>query len=55
MVIMARDITGRMNHCYKMNFTLPETVVGVNISILNSLDGRKISKSLRQYYSTVQL
>ncbi|MDP0562639.1 MAG: tryptophan--tRNA ligase [Candidatus Endonucleobacter sp. (ex Gigantidas childressi)] len=49
---MARDIAGRMNHCYKTNFTLPEAVVGEHISILNGLDGRKMSKS---YNNTIPL
>lgn len=49
---MARDIAGRMNHCYKTNFTLPEAVIGDNISVLNGLDGRKMSKS---YDNTIPL
>lgn len=49
---MARDIAGRMNYHYKTKFVLPEAVVGESTSILNGLDGRKMSKS---YDNTIPL
>ncbi|RRJ82494.1 tryptophan--tRNA ligase [Aestuariirhabdus litorea] len=49
---MARDIADRMNHHYKVGFTLPEAVVGENVAVLQGLDGRKMSKS---YDNTIPL
>ncbi len=49
---MARDIADRMNHHYKVGFTLPEAVVGDNVAVLQGLDGRKMSKS---YDNTIPL
>ncbi|HFD13403.1 MAG TPA: tryptophan--tRNA ligase [Crenotrichaceae bacterium] len=49
---MARDIAGRFNHIYGQHFVLPEAVIGEDTSILNGLDGRKMSKS---YNNTIPL
>ncbi|MDD7804928.1 MAG: tryptophan--tRNA ligase [Endozoicomonas sp. (ex Botrylloides leachii)] len=49
---MARDIASRMNHHYNTQFTLPEALIEKNSTILNGLDGRKMSKS---YGNTIPL
>ena len=49
---MARDIAARFNHHYGEHFVLPEAVVDDNVSVLQGLDGRKMSKS---YGNTIPL
>lgn len=50
---MARDMAARFNHLFKGEFfNLPEAVVDDKVSILNGLDGRKMSKS---YNNTIPL
>lgn len=49
---MARDIAQRFNHHFGEVFTLPEAVVDNNLSVLQGLDGRKMSKS---YDNTIPL
>ncbi len=49
---MARDIAGRFNHIYGETFTLPQAVVDDSASVLQGLDGRKMSKS---YNNTIPL
>lgn len=49
---IARDIAQRFNHTYGDLFILPETVVDDSVSLLNGLDGRKMSKS---YNNTIPL
>ena len=51
-VEMARDIAQRFNHHYGDHFVIPEAVVDDNVSILQGLDGRKMSKS---YNNTIPL
>ena len=51
-VEMARDIAQRFNHNFANVFTLPEAVVGEDVSVLQGLDGRKMSKS---YNNTIPL
>ena len=49
---MARDIGQRFNHHYGNYFTLPNAKVDDELSVLNGLDGRKMSKS---YQNTIPL
>ncbi|MDO3385098.1 tryptophan--tRNA ligase [Gilvimarinus sp. SDUM040013] len=49
---MARDIAARFNHHYGNHFNMPEAVVDDKGSILQGLDGRKMSKS---YNNTIPL
>nr|WP_010132883.1 tryptophan--tRNA ligase [Microbulbifer agarilyticus] len=49
---MARDIAARFNHHYGEHFALPEAVVDDHVSVLQGLDGRKMSKS---YGNTIPL
>jgi tryptophanyl-tRNA synthetase len=49
---MARDIAQRFNHRYGEYFVLPEAQVDKEMSILQGLDGRKMSKS---YGNTIPL
>lgn len=49
---MARDIAARFNHHYGEHFQMPEAVVDDKGSILQGLDGRKMSKS---YNNTIPL
>ncbi|WP_299592061.1 tryptophan--tRNA ligase [uncultured Microbulbifer sp.] len=49
---MARDIAARFNHHYGEHFALPEAVVSEHVSVLQGLDGRKMSKS---YGNTIPL
>lgn len=49
---MARDIAARFNHHYGEHFALPEAMVDDKVSVLNGLDGRKMSKS---YNNTIPL
>lgn len=49
---MARDIAGRFNHHYGKHFVLPEAMISEETSVLNGLDGRKMSKS---YDNTIPL
>lgn len=49
---MARDIGARFNHHFGEHFTLPEAVVDESVSVLQGLDGRKMSKS---YGNTIPL
>lgn len=49
---MARDIAARFNHHYGEHFVLPEAQVDDNVSVLQGLDGRKMSKS---YGNTIPL
>ena len=51
-VEMARDIAARFNHHFGEVFTLPEAVVDDHVSVLQGLDGRKMSKS---YNNTIPL
>lgn len=51
-VEMARDIAARFNHHYGEHFVLPEAVVDDKVSVLQGLDGRKMSKS---YGNTIPL
>lgn len=51
-VEMARDIAGRFNHHFGETFVLPEAVVDDSVSVLQGLDGRKMSKS---YNNTIPL
>lgn len=51
-VEMARDIAQRFNHNFAELFTLPEAVVDDSVSVLQGLDGRKMSKS---YNNTIPL
>lgn len=51
-VEMARDIAARFNHHFGKVFTLPEAVVDEHVSVLQGLDGRKMSKS---YNNTIPL
>lgn len=51
-VEMARDIAARFNHYYGEHFVLPEAVVDDKVSVLQGLDGRKMSKS---YGNTIPL
>lgn len=51
-VEMARDIAQRFNHNYAPLFTLPEAVIDDDMSVLQGLDGRKMSKS---YGNTIPL
>lgn len=51
-VEMARDIAARFNHHYGNHFVLPEAAVDENVSVLQGLDGRKMSKS---YNNTIPL
>jgi len=49
---MARDIAQRFNHHYGEHLVLPQVVVEDNASVLQGLDGRKMSKS---YGNTIAL
>lgn len=49
---MARDIAQRFNHHYGEHFALPEAELPSVVSVLNGLDGRKMSKS---YNNTIPL
>ncbi len=49
---MARDIASRFNHHYGKHFALPEASIDDNVSVLQGLDGRKMSKS---YGNTIPL
>lgn len=49
---MARDIAQRFNHHYGEHLVLPEVVVEEGTSVLQGLDGRKMSKS---YGNTIAL
>jgi len=49
---MARDIAQRFNHHYGEHLVLPEVVVEEHASVLQGLDGRKMSKS---YGNTIPL
>lgn len=49
---MARDIAQRFNHHYGEHLVLPEVVVEERASVLQGLDGRKMSKS---YGNTIPL
>jgi tryptophanyl-tRNA synthetase len=49
---MARDIAQRFNYLYGEHFALPEAVVDDHVSVLQGLDGRKMSKS---YGNTIPL
>lgn len=49
---MARDIAARFNHHYGEHFVLPEALVDEQVSVLQGLDGRKMSKS---YGNTIPL
>lgn len=51
-VEMARDIACRFNHHFGEHFVLPEAVVDDSVSVLQGLDGRKMSKS---YNNTIPL
>ncbi|MDQ2077176.1 tryptophan--tRNA ligase [Marinimicrobium sp. ABcell2] len=51
-VEMARDIAARFNHHYGEHFVLPEARVDEQVSVLQGLDGRKMSKS---YGNTIPL
>jgi tryptophanyl-tRNA synthetase len=51
-VEMARDIAQRFNHHYGEHFVLPSAVVDEHVSVLQGLDGRKMSKS---YGNTIPL
>ncbi|MGD8174385.1 tryptophan--tRNA ligase [Marinimicrobium sp. ARAG 43.8] len=51
-VEMARDIAARFNHHYGEHFVLPEARVDEHVSVLQGLDGRKMSKS---YGNTIPL
>lgn len=51
-VEMARDIAQRFNHHYGEHFVLPQAMVDDNVSVLQGLDGRKMSKS---YGNTIPL
>ncbi len=51
-VEMARDIAQRFNHNFAELFALPEAVVDDSVSVLQGLDGRKMSKS---YNNTIPL
>lgn len=51
-VEMARDIAQRFNHHYGNYFIIPEAVIDDNVSVLQGLDGRKMSKS---YNNTIPL
>lgn len=51
-VEMARDIAARFNHHYGDHFVLPEARVDDHVSVLQGLDGRKMSKS---YNNTIPL
>jgi tryptophanyl-tRNA synthetase len=51
-VEMARDIGQRFNHNFAPVFDLPEAAVDDNVSVLQGLDGRKMSKS---YNNTIPL
>jgi tryptophanyl-tRNA synthetase len=51
-VEMARDIGARFNHYYGEHFVLPEAQIDENVSVLQGLDGRKMSKS---YGNTIPL
>jgi len=51
-VEMARDIAARFNHHYGEHFVLPEAKVDEHVSVLQGLDGRKMSKS---YNNTIPL
>ena len=51
-VEMARDIAARFNHYYGEHFVLPEALVDDKVSVLQGLDGRKMSKS---YGNTIPL
>ena len=42
---MTRDIAMRFNHHYEEHFVLPEAIIGEQVSVINGLDGRKMSKS----------
>ena len=49
---MTRDIAQRFNYLYGNQFSMPEAVVDDRVSILQGLDGRKMSKS---YGNTIPL
>ena len=51
-VEMARDIAARFNHHFGEHFSLPQAVVDNDMSVLQGLDGRKMSKS---YGNTIPL
>ncbi len=51
-VEMARDIAARFNHHYGKHFVQPEALIDDKVSILQGLDGRKMSKS---YGNTIPL
>jgi tryptophanyl-tRNA synthetase len=51
-VEMTRDIAQRFNHHYGELLTVPEAVINENTSVLQGLDGRKMSKS---YDNTIPL
>ena len=51
-VEMARDIAQRFNHNFAELFTLPEALIDDSVSVLQGLDGRKMSKS---YNNTIPL
>ena len=46
---MTRDIAGRFNNTYGETFYLPEPIISVDIPLLPGLDGRKMSKSYKNF------
>jgi len=50
---MARDMANSFNHRYGQHFTAPEAAIEDNVATLPGLDGRKMSKKLRQHHPAV--
>ena len=46
---MTRDIAGRFNNTYGETFDLPEPIISTDIPLLPGLDGRKMSKSYKNF------
>ena len=46
---MTRDIALRFNHIYGETFKIPEAYISKDISLLSGTDGRKMSKSYKNY------
>ena len=46
---MTRDIAGRFNNIYGETFNLPEPIISADTPLLPGLDGRKMSKSYKNF------
>ena len=46
---MTRDIAARFNNLYGETFKIPEAYISKNVPLLSGIDGRKMSKSYKNY------